>query len=349
MGSSTSTGCVSTGAVSTGAVDGMGTPYGARHTKRARYRGATPHRDIAPSYFRRATSPGHSREHVPRKEREDRQDDDHDRRVLDGRVSHERVGLGLVDRRWLEHVLILLVAHPVTSSRSAGANPGTGPVLARSPIQGPFQLCLVHPRAAPDPTILRLFVELVVGPSAGPRVRAESPAPPRGDVLDGRTAGFLGLAGPGPLLVDGAGRDLLGHVHGLTPLAEPFLDVLGLPLALLVPGPLRHGYLLTAASRSCSRSTATVLHPPKKPPITVTIPPARTNHIPTCRSSTAFTTSARMAWIRNSTKATMPSAPARRISHPPRVASPISPRMAMPITMAPADVMNSELPDRLVR
>src|SRR6266511_2959115 len=150
--------------------------------------------------------------------------------------------------------------------------------------------------------ILRLFVQLVEGPSARPRVRAEPSAAPRGDVLDGRPAGLLRLAGPRPLLVHGAGRDLLGQVLRLASLAEPFLDVLVLPLALLVPGSLRHGYLLTATSRSFS--AATVLHPPKNPPITVTTPPARISHIPTCRSSTAFTASARMVWIRNSTKAT---------------------------------------------
>src|SRR6266511_2231747 len=195
--------------------------------------------------------------------------------------------------------------------------------------------------------ILRLFVQLVEGPSARPRVRAEPSAAPRGDVLDGRPAGLLGLARPGPLLVHGAGRDLLGDALGFASLAKPFRDVLVLPLALLVPGFLRHGYLLIETSRS--RSAATVFSPPRNPPITLTTPPARISHMPTCRSSTVFTTSARMAWIRNSTKATMPSAPANRISHPPRVARPIRPRMAMPITIAPAEVMNREPPDRVVR
>src|SRR6266508_384966 len=121
MGSSISTGCVSTGAVSTGAVEGIeDTIRRPSHEEGAmsRWRFAPRHRALVPADG--APLP-HSREHVPREEREDRQDDDHDRRVLDRRVPHERVRLGLIDRRFVVHVLILLVSHPVTSSRSAGA------------------------------------------------------------------------------------------------------------------------------------------------------------------------------------------------------------------------------------
>ena len=45
----------------------------------------------------------------------------------------------------------------------------------------------------------------------------------------------LASPGAGPLLVDGAGGDLLGRVLALAPLLEPFLDVLVLTLSLLAP------------------------------------------------------------------------------------------------------------------
>src|SRR5690606_2832697 len=79
----------------------------------------------------------------------------------------------------------------------------------------------------------------------------------RGDVVGGGAAGLAGLAGAGPLLVDGAGRDLLGRLGALTALLQALLDVLVLALALGVPGSLRHGgHLLTCGHLPVPRPVA---------------------------------------------------------------------------------------------
>src|SRR5215218_1481450 len=69
--------------------------------------------------------------------------------------------------------------------------------------------------------------------------------------LDSRDDCF---AAPCALLVDRAGRDLLGLVLGAAALAQPFLDVLVLAFALGVPCLLRHPNLLRSYGRDLPRS-----------------------------------------------------------------------------------------------
>jgi hypothetical protein len=64
-----------------------------------------------------------ARHHVPREEREDRQHDDDDCRVLDCRVPHKGVRLRLLDR-------ILLVGQLVSTSLQFSVMTPTGNVLS---------------------------------------------------------------------------------------------------------------------------------------------------------------------------------------------------------------------------
>ena len=98
-----------------------------------------------------------------------------------------------------------------------------------------LQLGLVHLRPAPDALLLRLVVELCPRAPAGPLVRSQPAAPARRDVLHRRAAALPGLTRSCPLLVHGAGGDLLGRVLGLAPLLQPGLDVLVLALPLGAP------------------------------------------------------------------------------------------------------------------
>src|SRR4051812_35073585 len=76
-------------------------------------------------------------------------------------------------------------------------------------------------------------------------MRAETATAARGDVVGRRAAGLLRLAGAGALLVHRARGDLLGGVLLLAAVEQPFLDVLVLAFALVVPCLLGHRYLLT--------------------------------------------------------------------------------------------------------
>src|SRR4051794_36101723 len=107
------------------------------------------------------------------------------------------------------------------------------PIAARRPapgvplaVDGPLELGLVHLRAALDAPVLGLLVELIAGASARSLVRAEAAAPPRRDVVGGRLARRLRLAGSGPLLVDRARRDLLSLLLAGPAVLEALLDVL---------------------------------------------------------------------------------------------------------------------------
>src|SRR2546430_17451613 len=108
------------------------------------------------------------------------------------------------------------------------------------PPHGPLELGLVHLGPALDVPVLRLVVELVVGATARPAMRAQTTSSPGGDVLGRGPAGFPGLPGAGPFLVHGASRDLLSGVLVLAPVKEPFLDVVILPFALVAARLLRH-------------------------------------------------------------------------------------------------------------
>src|SRR5207248_2105806 len=94
--------------------------------------------------------------------------------------------------------------------------------------------------AAPDALTAGFVVELLLGATARAPVGAQSSAAARRDVFGGRPAGLAGLTGACPLLVDGARRDLLGHVLGPAVVPAPLLDVLVLTLTLPVPSSLRH-------------------------------------------------------------------------------------------------------------
>src|SRR3954447_535002 len=106
-----------------------------------------------------------------------------------------------------------------------------------SATHGALQLRLVHLRPALDALALRLGVELLAGAPTRSRVRAQAASTRRRDVVDRRAARGLRLAGPGALLVDRAGRDLLGLLRRPTALLEAVLDVLVLPLTLSAPPP----------------------------------------------------------------------------------------------------------------
>ena len=105
---------------------------------------------------------------------------------------------------------------------------------------GALQLGLRHLRAALDALVASLVVELFLGPAARTTMRTKAAATRRRDVTDRRSTRRPRLAVLRPLLVDGAGRDLLGLVVGPAPILEAFLDVLVLPFALFVPCSLRH-------------------------------------------------------------------------------------------------------------
>src|SRR5207237_9686 len=109
-----------------------------------------------------------------------------------------------------------------------------------SAADGPFELGLGHLRPARDVPLLGLVVELLLGAAAGAAVGAQPAAPARGNVLGGGAAGLFRLAGPGPLLVHGAGGDLFGRVLAVASLPQAFLDVFVLPFPLRVPCLLRH-------------------------------------------------------------------------------------------------------------
>jgi len=84
----------------------------------------------------------------------------------------------------------------------------------------------------------------------------------------GTRARLLRLPGAGPVLVHGAGGDLLDAILTAAALLSRFLDVLVLPFALVTPRPLRHRRLL----RSTSVGTAYPLPgrsilSPRRPPV----------------------------------------------------------------------------------
>src|SRR5690606_28918596 len=102
----------------------------------------------------------------------------------------------------------------------------SGPATSAA-THGLLELALVHPRAALDALPPGLVVELVLGPSSAPGVRATAAPLGCGElVLGGAPARLLALAGAGALLVDGASRDLLRGVLAATSVLQAFLDVL---------------------------------------------------------------------------------------------------------------------------
>src|SRR5207248_1551695 len=94
------------------------------------------------------------------------------------------------------------------------------------PSHGPLELGLVHLRPAADALLLGFVVELIACAAARTAMRAQATATSRRDVLHRRPARLLGLSRAGPFFVDCAGSDLFRGVLGLTPLAQPVLDVL---------------------------------------------------------------------------------------------------------------------------
>src|SRR5947208_10148414 len=137
--------------------------------------------------------------------------------------------------------------HSLIADREPANHTGWGQTLtlgaaaSGGPVHGSLQLRLVHLRAAADPVILRLLVELVAGPTAGASVRAQAAAPPGRDVRPRQSRGPPRLTGPGSLLVDRAGGDLLGAPLARAALAESRLDVFVLTFPLGAPGSLWHG------------------------------------------------------------------------------------------------------------
>src|SRR5688500_3004111 len=128
------------------------------------------------------------------------------------------------------------------------ARPRSAPVpTAVVGLDGAFELGLRHGRPAVDALLASLVVELVVGPAARARVRAQPAAAARRDVVERRPAGGDRLARPGPLLVHRSGRDLLGLVLAPAALAQAFANVLVLALALVGPAGLRHEMTSVAA------------------------------------------------------------------------------------------------------
>src|SRR3954447_23900723 len=111
---------------------------------------------------------------------------------------------------------------------------------AWSAVDGAEQLRLAHLRAALDALLTGLVVQLVERPATRATVRTQTTPARRRDVLDRGATGLSRLAGPGPLLVDRPGGDLLGLALGGAPIAEAVLDVLVLSLAFRGPGGLRH-------------------------------------------------------------------------------------------------------------
>src|SRR5262245_7651991 len=89
-----------------------------------------------------------------------------------------------------------------------------------SAADGPFELAIGPPRAALDALLPGLVVELVAGAAARAVPGLLAAAPARRRVVRRGPAPLVGLAAAGPLLVHGAGRDLLGAV-----LAAPLVQL----------------------------------------------------------------------------------------------------------------------------
>src|SRR4051794_28253265 len=106
--------------------------------------------------------------------------------------------------------------------------------MPSSPPYGFLQLGLVHLRTALDVAVTRFVVQLVPRATAGTRVRSQPTAPAGRDVVHRRPTRLARLATAGPLLVHGAGSDLLRGVFLFTALQHSRFDVLVLPFTLLV-------------------------------------------------------------------------------------------------------------------
>src|SRR5207248_10271130 len=94
----------------------------------------------------------------------------------------------------------------------------------------------------PDALLLRLGVELLLGAATRTAMRSEPPAAARRDVARRRTAPGARLTRARPLLVHGAGGDLLGDIGGAAVLLQALLDVAVLTLTLLAPCLLGHAF-----------------------------------------------------------------------------------------------------------
>src|SRR5262249_42646200 len=75
------------------------------------------------------------RHDVPRKEREDREDDDHDRRVLDRRVPGPRAAVRFV--RDVVGLVVVVIAHSSTSFAAEGARRREPTTLASPAVSRP--------------------------------------------------------------------------------------------------------------------------------------------------------------------------------------------------------------------
>src|SRR3989442_1555899 len=82
---------------------------------------------------------------------------------------------------------------------------------------------------------------------------------------------------------------------------------------------------------------------PKNPATRATIDPASKSHAPTEMSARVALPGARYTWITNMTQATIPSAPARRVSQPDRGTRPTMAISPSRIVMAPADRRNADV------
>src|SRR5207245_7277267 len=132
-----------------------------------------------------------------------------------------------------------------TASRAPGASRAAtsrkcGSKWTGSAAERAFQFLLVHPGATLHASLAGFVVELLIGSPAASPVRSQAAPPPRGEAVRGGPAGGGCLAGPGTLLVDRPGSDLLGGVFVAAPLQKSFLDVLLLASTFLAPGLLWH-------------------------------------------------------------------------------------------------------------
>src|SRR5207302_1958757 len=143
---------------------------------------------------------------------------------------------------WLSRdELLPLLADLRSLARPQPGHRETRPGLRLLPVDRPLELGLRHLRAALDPHCAGLVVDLVARAALRPvRPRTEAAAAPGRNVLTGEPGRLLRLARPRPLLVDGAGGDLLRRALRRAALLQAFLDVLVLTLALCAPGLLRH-------------------------------------------------------------------------------------------------------------
>src|SRR5690348_17692223 len=95
-----------------------------------------------------------------------------------------------------------------------------GAAAAGGPVDCSLQLRLVHLRAAADPVILCLLVQLVARSPLRARVGAPSAPPARGDVRSGQSRRTSGFPRPRALLVDRTSGDLLGALLAPPALSE---------------------------------------------------------------------------------------------------------------------------------